>query len=113
MGSLDWASETSRSLVMIFRQLFDKESSTYTYLLGDSDTKEALFIDPVIENAERDAGLVRELGLSLKYVLNTHVHADHITGTGRLKKLMPGAKSVLGKEAGAVADICLGHGESV
>ena len=104
-SSLDWASETSRSLVMIFRQLFDKESSTYTYLLGDSDTKEALFIDPVIENSERDAKLVRELGLSLKYVMNTHVHADHITGTGRLKKLLPGCQSVLSAKSGGKADL--------
>ena len=70
---------------MIFRQLFDSESSTYTYLLADADTKEAVLIDPVIEKSERDAKLVRELGLSLKFVMNTHVHADHITGTGRLK----------------------------
>ena len=70
---------------MIFRQLFDSESSTYTYLLADTDTKEAVLIDPVIEKSERDAKLVRELGLSLKFVMNTHVHADHITGTGRLK----------------------------
>ena len=70
---------------MIFRQLFDSESSTYTYLLADADTKEAVLIDPVIEKSERDAKLVGELGLSLKFVMNTHVHADHITGTGRLK----------------------------
>ena len=70
---------------MIFRQLFDSESSTYTYLLADTDTKEAVLIDPVIEKSERDAKLVGELGLSVKFVMNTHVHADHITGTGRLK----------------------------
>jgi len=113
MGSLDWASETSRSLVMIFRQLFDKESSTYTYLLGDSDTKEALFIDPVIENSERDAKLVRELGLSLKYVMNTHVHADHITGTGRLKKLLPGCQSVLSAKSGGKADLLVKDGDRI
>ena len=70
---------------MIFRQLFDSESSTYTYLLADTDTKEAVLIDPVIEKSERDAKLVGELGLRVKFVMNTHVHADHITGTGRLK----------------------------
>ena len=64
----------------IFRQLFEKESSTYTYLLGDSESKEAVLIDPVIETAERDVKMVKELGLKLKYVMNTHVHADHITG---------------------------------
>ena len=71
----------------IFRQLFDKESSTYTYLLACQETKEAVLIDPVIEHSERDARVVRELGLSLKYVMNTHVHADHITGTVRQKYL--------------------------
>ena len=74
---------------MIFRQLFDSESSTYTYLLADTDTKEAVLIDPVIEKSERDAKLVGELGLSVKFVMNTHVHADHITGTGRLKVKSP------------------------
>merc|ERR1711973_934349 len=108
MGSLDWASETSRSLVMIFRQLFDKESSTYTYLLGDSDTKEALFIDPVIENSERDAKLVRELGLSLKYVMNTHGHADLLVKDG--DRIQFGTSSVLvaetpGHTAGCVTYI--------
>ena len=90
---------------MIFRQLFDSESSTYTYLLGDSQTKEAVIIDPVIEKSERDAKLVGELGLVLKYVMNTHVHADHITGTGRLKKLLPGCQSVLSSKSGGKADV--------
>ena len=70
---------------LVFRQLFEKQSSTYTYLLGCAKTKEAVLIDPVLETADRDATLVRELGLKLKYVMNTHVHADHITGTGLLK----------------------------
>ena len=90
---------------MIFRQLFDSESSTYTYLLGDSQTKEAVIIDPVIEKSERDAKLVGELGLVLKYVMNTHVHADHITGTGRLKNLLPGCQSVLSSKSGGKADV--------
>merc|ERR1711974_254356 len=53
----------------------------YTYLLADMVAREAILIDPVIEQAERDVGLVRQLGLNLQFVLNTHVHADHITGT--------------------------------
>ena len=109
----------------LFRQLFDKESSTYTYLLADMVAREAILIDPVIEQvwtsilmtftslvllclfmfnhcnaltnivwdqAERDVGLVRQLGLNLQFVLNTHVHADHITGTGErwnTSKLVP------------------------
>ena len=98
---------------MIFRQLFDSESSTYTYLLGDSQTKEAVIIDPVIEKSERDAKLVGELGLVLKYVMNTHVHADHITGTGRLKKLVPGCQSVLAKRSEAQADLMVSEGSKV
>ena len=71
---------SSMSASQIFRQLFEKESSTYTYLLACPETKEAVLIDPVIETAERDVKIVTELGLKLKYVMNTHVHADHITG---------------------------------
>ena len=82
---------------MVFRQLFDRESCTYTYLLADKDTGQAVIIDPVIELAERDVKLVKELDLDLKYVINTHVHADHITRTGRIKKLVPGCQSVLSK----------------
>jgi len=120
---------------LIFRQLFEKESSTYTYLLADTESKEvpiqvllallllvfcvccclavsapvtvpfyvvsparcsspkfahpkiqqALLIDPVVETAERDANLCKDLGLRLVYGLNTHCHADHVTGTGKLK----------------------------
>ncbi|CAF5055901.1 unnamed protein product [Rotaria magnacalcarata] len=65
----------------ILRQLFENQSSTYTYLLADSTTKEALIIDPVIDTVERDAKLIQQLGLNLRYAVNTHVHADHITGT--------------------------------
>ena len=71
---------------LIFHQLFEKTSSTYTYLLADADTKEAVIIDPVIETLERDINLINDLGLNLKYILDTHVHADHITGSGELRK---------------------------
>jgi sulfur dioxygenase len=71
---------------MIFRQLFDPQSSTYTYLLGDADTREALLVDPVFEQARRDAALVQELGLRLLATLETHVHADHVTGAWLLKQ---------------------------
>jgi len=72
---------------MLFRQLYDSESSTYTYLLADLDLKEAIFIDPVLEQVDRDLKLLKELGLSLRYCLETHIHADHITGTGKLREL--------------------------
>ncbi len=64
----------------MFRQLFDPESSTYTYLLADDATHEAVLIDPVLEQAGRDLALVREHGLKLRWTLETHVHADHVTG---------------------------------
>jgi sulfur dioxygenase len=71
---------------MIFRQLFDPQSSTYTYLLADAATREAVLIDPVFEQARRDAALVQELGLRLGATLETHVHADHVTGAWLLKQ---------------------------
>jgi sulfur dioxygenase len=64
---------------LIFRQLFDAPSSTYTYLLADPATRQAVLIDPVFEQARRDAALLRELGLTLVATLDTHVHADHVT----------------------------------
>ncbi|MEL6139292.1 MAG: MBL fold metallo-hydrolase [Cyanobacteria bacterium J06628_6] len=70
---------------MLFRQLFDRESSTYTYLIADPNTREAVLVDPVLEQVERDLKLLRELGLTLVYCLETHIHADHITGTGTLR----------------------------
>ncbi|KAG5569261.1 hypothetical protein H5410_059027 [Solanum commersonii] len=72
---------------LIFRQLFEKESSTYTYLLADSlhPDKPALLIDPVDRTVDRDLALVKELGLKLIYAINTHVHADHVTGSGLIK----------------------------
>lgn len=72
---------------MLFRQLYDNETSTYTYLIADENTKEAVLVDPVIEQVERDFKLIQELGLKLRYCLETHVHADHITGTGKLREL--------------------------
>lgn len=95
-------------------QLFDRESCTYSYLLGDSETREAVLIDPVFDLAERDKKLVDELGLDLKYVMNTHVHADHVTGTGLLKNILgPNVKSVISTVSGANADVKLNHGDNL
>jgi glyoxylase-like metal-dependent hydrolase (beta-lactamase superfamily II)/rhodanese-related sulfurtransferase len=71
---------------MIFRQLFDSSSSTYSYLLADPGSREAVLIDPVFEQARRDAALVKELGLRLVATLETHVHADHVTGAWLLRQ---------------------------
>jgi len=65
--------------MLIFRQLFDPVSSTYTYLLADDASREAIFIDPVFEQARRDAALINELNLSLVATVETHIHADHVT----------------------------------
>ncbi|SMN14445.1 beta-lactamase domain protein [uncultured Candidatus Thioglobus sp.] len=97
---------------LIFRPLFEKESSTYTYLLADSDTKEAVIIDAVDETQQRDIGLIEELGLDLKYIIETHVHADHITSSCPLKQKFKNAKIVLGAaNSMACADILIKDGE--
>lgn len=98
---------------LVFRQLFDPKSSTYTYLLGCSRTKEAVLIDPVFEQVRRDGALIEELGLRLLYTLDTHVHADHVTGAWLLKQRF-GSKIALGKDTKAVnADLLLNHGDQV
>lgn len=71
---------------MIFRQLFDRESSTYTYLLAERAGGEALLIDPVLERVEQYLGLIEQLGLRLVLAVDTHIHADHVTGLGALRE---------------------------
>jgi len=83
---------------MIFRQLFDRESSTYSYLLGDEISREALLIDPVLEQTDQNLALLRELGLTLKLALDTHTHADHITGLGELRE-QTGCTTMMGSQA--------------
>lgn len=98
---------------MIFQQLFDPESSTYTYLLADETTREAVLIDTVLEQTERDIALLRDLGLTLKYVLDTHVHADHVTGAGTLRERL-GARTVSSERGGAdCADVLVKDGDVV
>jgi glyoxylase-like metal-dependent hydrolase (beta-lactamase superfamily II)/rhodanese-related sulfurtransferase len=98
---------------MLFRQLFDQDSSTYTYLLADESSREAVLIDPVIEQFQRDRTLIEELQLKLLYVLDTHVHADHVTGSGMLSQHF-GAKSVVSERAGIVcADWQVKQGDRV
>ncbi len=98
---------------MIFRQLFEPQSCTYTYLLADPATREALFIDPVFEQARRDAALVEELGLRLAWTLDTHVHADHVTGAWLLKERR-GSRIAISAASGAQgADRYLQPGDRV
>ena len=85
--------------MLVFRQLFDPSSSTYTYLLADK-TGAAVIIDPVFEQARRDAALIDELGLHLLYSLETHVHADHVTGAWLLKQVT-GCRIALSADSGA------------
>jgi sulfur dioxygenase len=99
---------------LIFRPLFEKKSSTYTYLLADSITKEAIIIDAVAETQQRDIGLIEELALDLRYIIETHVHADHITSSCPLKQKFTNAKIVLGESNPvACADILIKDGENL
>jgi sulfur dioxygenase len=93
--------------MLVFRQLFDYDTWTYTYLLGDSVSGEAVLIDTVRERVERDLMLLKELGLQLKFVFDTHVHADHITGAAKLRD-RTGAKIAVARSAGvSCSDISL------
>ena len=112
-------------------QLFDRVSCTYSYLLADGSSKLALLIDPVRDLVQRDVTLIEELGVrvcvvfvcslcqwfwfvsQLKYVLNTHVHADHVTGSGELKQRLTGVSSVISKSSGAVADVLVSDGDVI
>jgi sulfur dioxygenase len=99
--------------MLIFRQLFDPTSSTYTYLLGDSDSGDALLIDPVYEQVPRDLALLQELGLHLRATLDTHVHADHVTGAWRLSQRC-GSRIALAEAAGATGvNRPLRHGDRI
>lgn len=98
---------------MLIRQLFDRETWTYTYLLGDLEASKAVVIDPVAGQVERDLRLLDELGLELRFTLDTHVHADHVTGSGLLRERV-GAKSVVAQSEGvACADVGVVDGDKV
>jgi len=131
---------------LVFRQLFDGSggggsgSSSFTYVLADASTGDAVLIDPVLEHVARDVGLVAEMGLRLRVMLNTHAHADHVTGTGAIKARFAAAAaaaaaavtvaekegeggqeqeeeepplSAIGAASGAAADVQLHHGDKV
>lgn len=99
--------------MLIFRQLFDPQSSTYTYLLADRDTRDAVLIDPVFEQVRRDRALIEELGLRLQATIETHVHADHVTGAW-LHKQRSGSRIVVSAAGGAQgADRYVAEGDTV
>lgn len=98
---------------MIFRQLFEPVSSTYTYLLADPGTREAVLVDPVVEELATYLRLVAELGLTLTHTLETHVHADHVTAGGLLRERL-GSRTVVHASAGAAcADVLVRDGDRI
>jgi sulfur dioxygenase len=99
--------------MLIFRQFFDAQSSTFTYLLADAESGECVLIDPVFEQARRDSSFIRELDLKLLWTLETHVHADHVTGGWLLKQRL-GSRIALAAASGAEgADRLLNPGDKV
>jgi sulfur dioxygenase len=98
---------------MIFRQLYDPQSSTYTYLLADAASRDALLIDPVFEQARRDAALIEELGLRLKVTLETHVHADHVTSAWLLRQKLDSRIAVCAASGAEGADVYLQPQEKI
>jgi len=100
---------------IIFRQLFDAASSTYTYVVGDSESRDAVIIDTVFEQHFRDRALLDELGLKLRAVLDTHCHADHVTGAWLMQQAT-GCRIGISNRYGAViegADLRFDHGDRV
>ena len=98
---------------MKIRQLFDTETSSYTYLVWDEKTREAALIDSVDTQMERDLQLIRELNLDLKYTLETHIHADHITASGKIREQL-GSRAVVHRNSQSVcADILVADGDTI
>ena len=85
---------------MIFKQVFDTKSSTYTYIIASAKGREAFIIDPVIENVESYINILNELNLKLVKVIDTHIHADHVTGATKLK-LQTNCSTIMGEHTPA------------
>ena len=96
---------------MIFRQLFEVDSSTFTYLLSCETTGETALIDPVLDTVDRDLKVLDEMGLKLSYAIDTHFHADHLTGSGRLREITGCKIANPAVEMPDCADIGLKEGE--
>ena len=99
--------------LILFRQLFDAASSTYTYLVGDPQARDALLIDPVFEHVRRDSALLRELNLKLCYTIETHVHADHVTSASLLRQRCASLIAVAANAGVQGADRLLRHGDRI
>jgi len=98
---------------MEVRQLFDPGSSTYSYLLWEPVSREAVLIDPVQDQITRDLRLIRKHGLQLRYTLETHVHADHVTGSGLLRRALDSLVLVHENSRSKCADILLKDGDRI
>ena len=98
---------------MIFKQLFDDKSSTYTYIISSGKGREALIIDPVIDNTELYVNILNELNLNLVKVIDTHIHADHISGLNELSKRTKCTKIMGEKSASEVIDIRVKDNEKI
>ncbi len=99
--------------MMRIEQLFDHATSTYSYLLWDEKTKQAALIDPVKEQLARDIKFIKQLGLELKYTLETHIHADHVTGSGLLRDEFNSQAAVHKNSESDCADILLSDGDTL
>ena len=95
---------------MLLKQLFDPNTSTYTYLVADPVSRQAIIIDPVLDHIDRDLALVAELGFELIYTVDTHVHADHVTGSGEIRRRTGALSGVSALAEVACADRKLSHG---
>ena len=98
---------------MIFEQLFDTKSSTYTYIISSGKGREALIIDPVIENTENYINILKNLDLKLVKVIDTHIHADHISGLNELNKRTKCSKIMGEKSSSEVLDIRVKDNEKI
>lgn len=97
----------------MFKQMFDKSTSTLTYLIADEASGESVLIDPVIEHIDSYMSLINSLGFKLTYSLETHVHADHITGGGMLRKMTDAQTGVSQQCRAETADIQLKDGDKI